>query len=189
MRTAKQTARIFGLSAVQVKTCANCGKQFPIVSPDYAYKIERRQGGKYYSWFCSYACMRMIQRPLEAKRKEQFEAKVKKDILVSLEESEKHSQRMLAAYHAKKAAKARQKEDGGQKPVACTPPKKETSETKLTAKERETIEDGEQDAQGRRRAKEEAKGKQEAMSGRELIMTGILALALAVVVALRTAAR
>ena len=123
MRTAKQTARIFGLSAVQVKICANCGKQFPIVSPDYAYKIERRQGGKYYSWFCSYACMRMIQKPLEAKRKEQFEAKVKKDILVSLEESE-----------------ARQKEDGGQKPVACTPPKKETSETKLTAKERETIE-------------------------------------------------
>ena len=47
---------------------------------------------------------------------------------------------MLAAYHAKKAAKARQKEDGGQKSVACTPPKKETSETKLTAKERETIE-------------------------------------------------
>ena len=134
MRTAKQTARIFGLSAVQVKICANCGKQFPIVSPDYAYKIERRQGGKYYSWFCSYACMRMIQKPLEAKRKEQFEAKVKKDILVSLEESEKHSQRMLAAYHAKKAAKARQK------PVACTPPKKETSETNLTAKERETIE-------------------------------------------------
>ena len=42
MRTAKQTARIFGLSAVQVKICANCGKQFPIVSPDYAYKIERR---------------------------------------------------------------------------------------------------------------------------------------------------
>ena len=39
------------------------------------------------------------------------------------------------------------------------------------------------------RAKEEAKGKQEAMSERELIMTGILALALAVVVALRTAAR
>ena len=140
MRTAKQTARIFGLSAVQVKICANCGKQFPIVSPDYAYKIERRQGGKYYSWFCSYACMRMIQKPLEAKRKEQFEAKVKKDILVSLEESEKHSQRMLAAYHAKKAAKARQKEDGGQKPAGCTPPKKETSETKLTAKERETIE-------------------------------------------------
>ena len=165
MRTAKQTARIFGLSAVQVKICANCGKQFPIVSPDYAYKIERRQGGKYYSWFCSYACMRMIQKPLEAKRKEQFEAKVKKDILVSLEESEKHSQRMLAAYHAKKAAKARQKEDGGQKPA------------------------GEQDARGRRGAKEEAKGKQEAMSERELIMTGILALALAVVVALRTAAR
>ena len=48
---------------------------------------------------------------------------------------------------------------------------------------------GEQDARGRRGAKEEAKGKQEAMSERELIMTGILALALAVVVALRTAAR
>lgn len=105
MRTARQTERVFGLSAVQIKTCANCGKQFPIVSPDYAYKIEKvkRSGGERYSWFCSYACMRTIQKPLEVKRKAQFEEKVKKDSLSSLKESEEHSRQ----YYASKAAKQR----------------------------------------------------------------------------------
>ena len=104
MRTARQNARVFGLSAVQMKICARCGKQFPIVSPDYAYKMEKSRADKRYMWFCSYACMRAIQRPLEEKRKAEFEARVQKDIL-NLEEIERHNQRTLAAYHARKEAR------------------------------------------------------------------------------------
>ena len=104
MRTARQNARVFGLSTVQVKICARCGKQFPIVSPDYAYKLEKSRADKRYMWFCSYACMRAIQKPLEEKEKAEFEARVQKDIL-NLEECEKHNQRTLAAYHAKKEAR------------------------------------------------------------------------------------
>ena len=103
MVTAKQTARVFGLSTVQVKTCAQCGKRFSIVSPDYAYKLEGRKGAKQYRWFCSYACMRKVQKPLEEEQKARFNERVSKD-LFGLEESEKHNQRTLAAYHAKKQA-------------------------------------------------------------------------------------
>ena len=103
MRTARQNARVFGLSTVQMKVCARCGKQFPIVSPDYAYKLEKSKTAKCYTWFCSYACMRAVQKPLEEKEKAEFEARMQKDIL-RLEECEKHNQRTLAAYHAKKEA-------------------------------------------------------------------------------------
>lgn len=103
MVTARQTARIFGLSTVQVKTCTQCGKRFSIVSPDYAYKLEGGKGAKRQAWFCSYGCMRKVQRPREEKEKAEFEARVQKDIF-GLEESERHNQRTLAAYHAKKQA-------------------------------------------------------------------------------------
>ena len=103
MRTARQNARVFGLSTVQMKVCARCGKQFPIVSPDYAYKLEKSKTAKRYTWFCSYACMRAVQKPLEEKERAEFEARMQKDIL-RLEECEKHNQRTLAAYHAKKEA-------------------------------------------------------------------------------------
>lgn len=104
MITARQTARVFGLSMVQVKTCAQCGKRFSIVSPDYAYKLEGSKGAKRQAWFCSYGCMRIVQKPLEEEEKARFEERVAKDVF-GLEESEKHNQRTLAAYHAQKQAK------------------------------------------------------------------------------------
>ena len=55
MRTAKQTARIFGLSAVQVKICANCGKQFPIVSPTPI----KSKGGREANTIRGFAAMRV----------------------------------------------------------------------------------------------------------------------------------
>lgn len=103
MITARQTARVFGLSMVQVKTCAQCGKRFSIVSPDYAYKLEGGKGAKRQAWFCSYGCMRIVQKPLEEARKAEFEERVFRDVF-GLDEGEKHNQRTLAAYHAKKQA-------------------------------------------------------------------------------------
>ena len=68
-----------------------------------ATELEKSKTAKRYTWFCSYACMRAVQKPLEEKEKAEFEARMQKDIL-RLEECEKHNQRTLAAYHAKKEA-------------------------------------------------------------------------------------
>lgn len=103
MITARQTARVFGLSMVQVKTCAQCGKRFSIVSPDYAYKLEGGKGARRQAWFCSYGCMRIVQKPLEEAQRAKFEERVFRDVF-GLDEGEKHNQRTLAAYHAKKQA-------------------------------------------------------------------------------------
>ncbi len=141
MRTAKQTARIFGLSAVQVKTCANCGKQFPIVSPDYAYKIERRQGRQ--------ILFVVLQLCVYADDSKAAGGKTKKS------NSRQRSRRISLS--ASKKARSTQPEDacrvsrqeGGQgaperrrRPEAGSlhPAEKGNFETKLTAKERETIE-------------------------------------------------
>ena len=79
MRTAAQTARVFGLGDIQIRVCAKCGKRFATLTPAYAYKMEK--GGKMYSWFCSYSCMRAVQKPLEEKEKARFDERVRRDIL------------------------------------------------------------------------------------------------------------
>lgn len=81
MRTAAQTTRVFGLGDIQIRVCAQCGKRFAILTPAYAYKMEKRKGDKAYSWFCSYSCMRAVQKPLEEKEKAQFDERVRRDIL------------------------------------------------------------------------------------------------------------
>lgn len=43
--------------------------------------MEKRKGDKAYSWFCSYSCMRAVQKPLEEKEKAQFDERVRRDIL------------------------------------------------------------------------------------------------------------
>ena len=81
MRTAAQTTRVFGLGDIQIRVCAQCGKRFAILTPAYAYKMEKRKGDKAYSWFCSYSCMRAVQKPLEEKEKAEFDERVRRDIL------------------------------------------------------------------------------------------------------------
>lgn len=68
------------LGRIQIRVCARCGKQFPILSPGYAYKVATGKK-QTYTWYCSYSCMRAIQRPLEEARKRKFEERMRRDIL------------------------------------------------------------------------------------------------------------
>ena len=101
MRTAAQTSRVYGLSDIQIRICAKCGKRFATLSPAYAYKIEKSTGGKAYRWYCSYSCMRAIQKPLEEERRAQFKERVRRDTL-NLD--------ALEAYRAAQEKKKQEKE-------------------------------------------------------------------------------
>ena len=101
MKTAAQTTRVFGLGDIQIRVCAQCGKRFAILTPAYAYKMEKRKGDKAYSWFCSYSCMRAVQKPLEEERRAQFKERVRRDTL-NLD--------ALEAYRAAQEKKKQEKE-------------------------------------------------------------------------------
>lgn len=101
MRTAAQTSRVFGLSDIQIRICAKCGKRFATLSPAYAYKMEKATGGKAYWWYCSYSCMRAVQKPLEEERRAQFKERVRRDTL-NLD--------ALEAYRAAQEKKKQEKE-------------------------------------------------------------------------------
>ena len=101
MMTAAQSARVHGFEYIHTRKCKQCGKKFSIVSSAYAYKLEEK--GKT-AWFCSYGCMRKVQKPIEAARRAKFQERVNNDVLY-LEELEKRNQMMLAAYYAKKERK------------------------------------------------------------------------------------
>ena len=87
MKTAKQSARVYGLGAIKIKTCATCGNRFAILTEDYGYKLSADDYEKRYDYYCSYHCMREKQKPLEEAQKRRFAKKVALDNLrLELEE-------------------------------------------------------------------------------------------------------
>lgn len=118
MRTAAQTSRVFGLSDIQIRICAKCGKRFATLSPAYAYKIEKSTGGKAYRWYCSYSCMRAIQKPLEEERRAQFKERERARQEAQAQEklSEKDNALIGAMVERMRRKEAKGKEQSTEKP-------------------------------------------------------------------------
>lgn len=106
------------LGRIQIRVCARCGKRFPILSPGYAYKVATGKK-QTYTWYCSYSCMRAIQRPLEEARKRKFEERMRRDIL-NMDALEAYRE----AKEKKKAAAAQKSEGEMEKATAPEPVKR-----------------------------------------------------------------
>ena len=63
---------MIGATAYQIippKVCRTCGKTFPVVNMQYAYKLPRAHTGTAFWWYCCYTCFRTAQKPLEDKQR------------------------------------------------------------------------------------------------------------------------
>lgn len=63
---------MIGAAAFQTlppKVCQTCGKTFPVVNMQYAYKLPRPKTGTSFRWYCCYTCFRAAQKPLEDKQR------------------------------------------------------------------------------------------------------------------------